>query len=51
MDEKDKIVLKNLAKALPELTDIEKERVLGFSEGLVYVTIRKKEEQQTSKGA
>lgn len=42
MAEKEKQIIETISKALPLMTDIEKERLLAFSEGMAYVAERRK---------
>lgn len=36
MSDKEKQILENLGKALPAMTELEKERFLGFAEGMAF---------------
>lgn len=36
MSEKEKMILENLGRAIPGMTDLEKERFLGFAEGVAF---------------
>ena len=45
MAEKEKQILETISKALPLMTDIEKERLLAFSEGMAYVAEHRAESQ------
>lgn len=36
MSEKEKQILENLGRAIPAMTELEKERFLGFAEGMAF---------------
>ncbi|MCI8811578.1 MAG: hypothetical protein HFF84_16105 [Oscillibacter sp.] len=42
MSEKEKKILDTFGKTIPKLSDLEKEKLLAFGEGMAFVTDREK---------
>lgn len=45
MSEKEKTILDTFGKVIPTMTELEKERLLSFGEGMVFVKDRQKQEE------
>ena len=46
MSDREKKILDNLAETLPRLSDLERERLLGFGEGLSYIANQRTEKEK-----
>ena len=46
MPEKEKQILKNITDVMPKLTDLEKEKLLSFSEGIAFAVERQQERKE-----
>lgn len=44
MSEKEKQILETFEKVLPDMTDMEKEKLLSFGEGMAFMKERQKQE-------
>ncbi len=48
MSEKEKEILKTFERTIPKMTEIEKERLLAFGEGIAFKTEQQEKEKEAS---
>ena len=49
MSEKEKKILETFGKVIPDLSEMEKEKLLSFGEGMAFMKDRKKKEESEKK--
>ena len=51
MSEKEKKILRTFEEILPDMTELEREKLLSFGEGIAFKTAEQKKEEQKEKEA
>ena len=49
MSEKEKKILETIGKVIPDLSEMEKEKLLSFGEGMAFMKDRQKKEESEKK--